>query len=641
MFSRASTRISLGGLGLAALVLAAGCEGSSAKPRDGGFRTDTIPGTGGSGGGFDVFVPPNGGDGGVPQVEALPPLPPPTISPRAMKIMPAGTDFLGGITLGCSYAPGNTRWCAFSKIGAMLSRRELWVVNMSKLPPKCDGTSPDCKMLTDDLYTGTPQAGPAFPTAHRWYGDTFIYHAKAKSNATQIYLGPVFAWAVGWAEPKQLSGTTDALLCRGHSRTQVALCLETLSTDQAQPLTFDLWAGKYDGTNTLKKIMRITPSHPTAMTSQWGAGFSVDGATFVFSAATPPAVPGGAQTPETLYFIPTASITDGVKPTQVGDPGISQWDFTVDGKKWFYMRDYNYSDTEPSGTLWTADFPTGANPQRLASNLVKSGSSGGVAFYDQAIIRTSNGPDSMIGTYDDVWETRFLTLMQNFKGAAGMQTGDYVIIKNPIASALEDATNVITLLNSVPVIPGNSLDLRYGWYFQNRAPAPAGTTDARVLRNDKSGPPCALSQSPNSTLFGSPFNDDASLTFWVDNYDDGTQTGDGMVASPTDCMAKKRKFSTKVDYWFTKGAEGLIFTDDVNRTRSTLKIARFNGGDLAAPETLQVGLERTFALLPGFNQLMFKVASSDPAVDGIYILPLSFSGSTGDAGTPPADAGGQ
>lgn len=570
-------------------------------------------------------APPPPPDAGADLVRPDGPPAPPGINPAAIKIMPAGTDFVGGISLGCSYGSSSQRWCAFSRIGVMLSRRELWVANMSVLPPKCDGTSPNCRQLTDDLFTGTPQVGPAYPSAHRWYGDVFVYHARAKSSSTQLYVGPVYAWAIGASSPKQLSGSTNALLCRGHAAAQVALCIEELSTDTASPLTFDLYAGRFDGTNQLQKIRRLAPGHPVGQAAQWGAGFSADGKYFVFSAAPPALPPVVNASPETLYYLPVDQIqsTTQPQPIQVGDPGISVWDVSIDGKRWFYLRDYNYSTVEPSGTLWTADFPTGANPRRLASTLLRSGSSGGVAFYDQGIAHVSDGPDNQRGTHDDVVSTAFLGIMQTYRGPEGGQVGDYVIMKDPAGSP-EDPSNVVSMLTGVPGLPSNSFDLRYGAYYLSRAPAGAGATDARIVRNDRSAAPCALTQSPNAAWFGAPFLENAALTFWTDNYDANTQTGDGMLASPTDCVSKKRKFASGIDYWFARRSEALVYTDDVAGSRSTLRFARVtaDGSDLGPGEVVQAGIERTFALLPGLRQAMFKMATGNPEVDGIYVVPL-------------------
>ncbi|HEY0711010.1 MAG TPA: hypothetical protein VGG33_29675, partial [Polyangia bacterium] len=281
MSSRASTWFSLGSFAAAALMLAVGCDGgesSNGVPDAGGNRPD-----GGGIGSPDVMgMGPNRDTGTGTTIETRPPAPPPPINAAAVKILPTGAQLLGGITVGCSYGPASTaagtRWCAFGIPGARLGSWELWALNMNKAgAAQCTGAgNADCIRLTDRLFGATPNAGPRFPTAHRFYGDTLIYHANETSMAGEAYTGPIYAWQPGWPMPKKISMTDNAFRCVGHTRAPVVVCLENLS--ETDPLTFDLTAGKIDGTNTVSKIAKILPTHPTeTMSSQWGAGFTVDG----------------------------------------------------------------------------------------------------------------------------------------------------------------------------------------------------------------------------------------------------------------------------------------------------------------------------------------------------------------------------
>ena len=625
MFSRASTSLAtLAGLGLATLAMLAGCEGgaSTAASPDGGISKPD----GSSGSLGDVFGPPStpGGKPDSATIEVRAPMPPPVIT-GAMKILPKGAQFLGGITVGCSYGQASTdakaRWCAFSLPGVTLSKAELWVMNMSKVPAKCDGSTPDCIRLTENLFTDTPTAGPTFPTAHRFYGDTLIYHADAKSSSTQAYAGPIYAWQPGWPAGKKISATDNAFRCVGHAKASVAICLENLST--TDPLTFDLFAGKI-GTAPVVKIATILPTHPVAMTSQWGAGFTADAKYFVYSTALPPVPPGKDQIPETLFYIATDMIGTG-KPAQVGDPAVSNWDISPDYTKWYYMKDFNYSDTAPSGTLYMSDFPAGTNPVKLASSLLSGGNVGGVAGYD--VVPTKDG--KALG---------FVSLVQKFTAdmATGKVTDEYRIIKNPAAS-LEDKANVLPVLENSPTIPSNSPDLRYGWYFKERNATLQGITDSHIVRNDGSGE-CALSSNATSSIFGAPFTDSANLTFWIDNYDQDTDTGDGMLANPADCSGIKR-FSTKTDWWFVKGDEQILYADDVDQSTSTLKVAKLVNGDLGPPLVIQKQVERSFRILLNQDAVLFRIESSSPTIDGLYYYSLTGGGGASDAGVADAATG--
>jgi hypothetical protein len=634
MYSRASIWIALGGLGLA-VTLAAGCEGSSGSKKPVGDAAP--PSSGGPDGNLPAPGNGLGGKGGstdaAPMIEVHPPEAPPPIGPDKLKILDNGATLVGGISVACSYGPASTaskvRWCAFAKPGATLSTLELWVFNMSKLPakPKCDGSSADCIKLTSNLFGGVPQdGGPQFPSAHRFYGDTLMYYADAKSKPSDTYNGPIYAWQPGWPAGKKISATSDAFQCVGITRASVALCLENVKFD-ATPITFDLTAGRIDGDKPVQQIANIVPAHPTTMASQWQTTFTSDGKYFLYSAASP-GVAGGAQTPETLYYLETDKI--GVEPPKkVGEAGISSWDISPDYTKWFYLRDFNYSRTQPSGTLWMADFPSGANPVKLSSTKVSSGNQVGVT--DFAMVPTQLPPNSPPGT---VPKLAFVNILQKL-GMDGK--GEVVSIKNP-AMSLDDAANVPMVLQSSPGLPFNSPDLRYARYVDGQSMAVQGLTDSHILKYDGS-PPCVLTSSLTSSIFGFPFLENAGLTFWVDNYDQNSDTGEGWVGDPKDCTSKKRRFSTAIDYWFVKGDEQLVYTDDVHNDVSTLRIAKIVNGDLGAGEQIQTKIERkAWALLPGQESILFEIKSTNIDVNGIYYYKVGAGGGAGDAGTPPAPA---
>jgi hypothetical protein len=255
----------------------------------------------------------------------------------------------------------------------------------------------------------------------------------------------------------------------------------------------------------------------------------------------------------------------------------------------------------PSGTLYMADFPSGANPVRLASSLIGSGSQQGVAAYD--LIVTKQGT------------LAWIALMQAFDGTSGV----FKILKSPAAS-LEDPGNVVKVLAGAPVLPTNAPDLRHGWFFLNRALGMTPTTDSRVLHYDGT-PGCTLSVAPTTTLFGAPFSDNSALSFWVDNYNVDSDTGDGMTASPTDCSSKKRRFALNIDYWFPKGDEQLVYTDDVTGTRSTLRVAKIVNGELGPGQVIQRQIDRFFLLLPDQEGVVYRLASGS-ADDGVYYYKL-------------------
>ncbi|HEY0714693.1 MAG TPA: hypothetical protein VGF45_18575 [Polyangia bacterium] len=628
MSSRASTWVSLGSVAIAALMLAGGCDGgeSSNTGTDGGIsRPDGTTGP-------DIMV---GNPGGRPDmapgaIETRPPAPPPEPNRAAVKILPTGTSLLGGITVGCSYGPASTaagtRWCAFAIPGARLGSFELWALNMNKAgasTAQCTGAgTADCLKVSDKLFSAAPMVGPRFPTAHRFYGDTLIFHANETSAPGDAYTGPVYAWQPGWPAAKQVSQTTNAFRCVGHTRAPVVVCLENLS--ETDPLTFDLTAGKIDGTGTASKIAKIFPSHPTeTQSSQWGAAFTVDGNYLLYSTGLAAVPPATTPIPETLFYIETSKI--GVEaPKQVGESGLSEWSLSPDQTKWFYLRQYNYNGTNPSGTLYMADFPTGANEVRIFSDKIRSGSSGGIAAYN--VVPTA---DNKLG---------FLAIVQNYN-ANNSGVGEYLLLKNP--AAFNDPTSVSVLKNDIAAFPVNSPDLKYGWYFQNQSMTLQGITDSRIIKNDGTGT-CPLTTQATASLFGAPFLENSALTFWVENYNQETDTGDGMLASPADCTSKRRRFATGVDFWFIKGDEQMVYSDAVSpdALTSTLRVARVTNGDLGAPVDVQKQIERFFQVLPNQEGLIYQIKSgSSPTVDGIYFYKIG-AGAGADGGVDAgADAG--
>ncbi len=634
MSSRASTLMAIGGLGLSALLMAA-CEGSSGTTSkgDAGPKPEAgstpLPGPGPGGG---------GGIGGSRPIDAATfeamgpsmPLPPPKINEAAVKVLPAGAQLLGGITVGCTFGEASrmagARWCAFSRKGAQLGRSELWVVNMSKLPPKCDGTSPDCLKLSDNLFTGVPEIGPRFPSAHRFSGDTLLYYADAKSAASDPYVGPVYVWQPGMAKGINISGSASTFLCVVNARAPTVICIENLSA--GAPLTFDLYAGKFDpagpAVQKIRMITKILPTNAQTMDSQWGTSFTGDGKYFIYSA-----VPSTTPTaPETLYYLETDALATGGMPKQVGEPGISNWTVTADYTKWIYMRDYNYSPQSPSGTLYRADFPGGANPAKIAGARVASGNISGVAAFELLATRDAKPAG--------------ISLLQ---GLTQDGRANHRLIKNPAGNLNDDAMNVLDTLKDIPGLPTYSPDQKAARYITKFADLGDDKIafDHRILKADGTG--CTLLEAATGQVFGFPFLENASLTFWVDNYNPVSDTGDGMLASTTGTCGPKRKFSTGVDYWFVKGDEQLLYTDSVRGATSSMKLAKvISGGADLGPETLiqeQIG-RTSFGVLPQQEAILFQIDSTSDTANGIYYYKIGATaptdGGAAEAGAP-ADAG--
>src|SRR4051812_5459561 len=270
----------------------AGCNGDTGPlmVNDGGDNPGNTDG--------GVMKKDSAGGGGGPSdakggfvFEVLPDAPPPPPpNPESVLIVPGRARLVGTHFTACTNAvpaSGNgDRWCAFSLPNKQIGLTDLWVINMTKtlasgVPPKCDGTDANCKLLIPpggvaamgtQLWTGQPMDGPIHPTTHRFDGDTLIFHARAPDTVDQ-YAGPIFAWRPGWDAPKQISAGNAAYSCSAHFTAEVVVCIENLST--AMPLQFDLTGGKLAG--PIKTIKHIIASKAGTTSSQWRASLTRDG----------------------------------------------------------------------------------------------------------------------------------------------------------------------------------------------------------------------------------------------------------------------------------------------------------------------------------------------------------------------------
>jgi hypothetical protein len=343
---------------------------------------------------------------------------------------------------------------------------------------------------------------------------------------------------------------------------------------------------------------------------------------FVFS--TPTAATGGR---ETLYYIKTTDIGSAtVMPTQVGTtPGMSRWTLNAAGTKWFYLRDYNYNrEGEPSGTLYMADFPGGGNEVKIQSSgatpLIPGGMTRGVGTYQVLV-----GPDDL---------DKGLGLLVNVVGGRG----NYKIMNNPAGSP-DDPANVISVVNDIATLPIYSPDLRFN-YFAKAVDENVGTTDSWVIKSDGMGA-CTLTQTLASSIFGFPFLENAGLVFWMDNFDAATDSGEGWLANPDGCpAASKKKFSNAIDFWFVDGDKGMLYSDDSDGQRVSLRYAAYANGSLATGQPIQRQIDRMFAIHSNYEGVMFSITSNTQSVDGVYYLKLPV-GSTPAADGGVSDAGGQ
>jgi hypothetical protein len=494
---------------------------------------------------------------------------------------------VGGPVSACSQPPGNgDRWCAFTLPGTPVGTTELWSLNVSKAIPAdvpCDGTSPACVKVTGALWTGTPDSGVVHPLAHHFDGETLIFYVATSPITAQAFTGPVHAWRPGWPQGKQLSGA-NGYSCEGHERSDAALCIEDVHLE-AKPPYFDVHAGRVNG-SPLPLAARVYPSSPTNA-RQWSMAFSPAGDYFAWST-------GGATAAEkeTLYVSKIDEVGMAAKRLTVG--AAAQWDISTDGKRWYWLRDYNYpprgTATDPAGTLMTAEFPSGANPTMVATQvgsyvlLGEANADRGVAFLDQL--------------------------------AAGKGSYKFLRDASKPAEAVTLAKDVVTAVVSP--------DLRYS-LLQTQYGASADVGDAVILKNDGTGR-CMLSAGTSAGQFGAAFLPGSGRVLWADKVDPMTLEGEGWLGNPDGCT-EKQKFGDRVDFWFLAGDAGFVFSDSATTSTSTLRFAKLGAGGLPAdgPTTVRAGVGRVYAPLGLDREYVVFQIGDGGADDGIYVYgPIGF-----------------
>jgi hypothetical protein len=571
-----------------ALVAFAGCGGGGNQTTDAG--AGGAPGTGGAiagTGGDGTAAGGSGGsnaDGGSVDGGG---------SELTRQLVAGPAHLLGTPTSACSQSTAGAamadHWCAFTLPDAVLGNTDLWVVDVEKAagagPVKCDGSDASCLRLSTNLWTSQPDTGPAHPYSHHFYGQTLIFYTGAPS--TTAFNGPIMAWRPGWPAARQISSDM-AISCDGFPNADVALCFDNGALTVA-PAHFDLRGGRL-GAGALPVADTIYPVTTTGA-MQWSVAFSPAGDYLAYSTG------GTAATDkETLYAYKVDDVGSVDKRLTVGS-GLSQWDIGLDGKHWYFMRNYNYppdnSAIDPTGTLTVADFPGGGNETTLAPNVgsyVFLGADGvdrGVAFLDQITAGK--------GTYK---------VMADISKPATVVT---------VAPGVSDA------------VPSD--DGRFT-YVKTEVDAKSGLGNAILAKNDGSGT-CTLAPGTTADFYGAPFLAHAALVFWADNINVNTGAVEGWRASTNGC-ADKQKFADLLDFWFPVGDMGLIYSDSATGNTSTLRFVKLGAGGqwpAAGPTTISTGVSTVYGLVePDRQYVVYEIASgANAGSNGLWLYgPIGF-----------------
>lgn len=501
-----------------------------------------------------------------------PPLPP----AQLYRLVAGPLGLVGRTTTTCSHGTGKSAsadvWCAFHRSTAQGT--DLWVLNVSQAVKggvTCDGGSPHCLRLTATLWTGGPVRSQAHPGIHGFEGDTLFIYADARTTRhDDSYRGPIQAWRPGWPRPRAVS-TSEGFLCHGSVSAATAYCLDGVVATSGN-FELDVLAGSLAGMSTgaLASAGRIRALGSEGQL-MWGATLSPDGQYLLLSS------PADGQDVEVLR---SARLTDGglAAPTEVLR-GIARWRLAPDGKKLYYLKDFNY-DTNPSGTLTMADFPSVANPIELQAKVGLYAPLGG----------DFGEPDRGLGYLQDI--------------AGGGGTFRILRDRNQPAQALTLDTGV----NEFLVSP----DLRHTYLGK----VTSDTGPMGLLARNDGGGLCTVNTRDGTAVYLMAFSPDSSSFYWAQDAEVGFQI-DGFYAG-TDGCANPRRFSTNLAY-LAPFRGGLLYADsDPDRQTMTLRRADLVEGVLQ-PEggtVVRAQIDNTIARAGRYH--VFTVSRGDENEEGLY-----------------------
>jgi hypothetical protein len=485
------------------------------------------------------------------------------------------------------------RWCAFRRPGTAPKSTELWVVNVSKAiagsPAPCDGTSADCLRLTETLWTEEPILGPRQWLAHRFDGDTLLFHADALSAPDQPYTGPIYAWRPGWTKARRLA--SKAYACYGHATLPLALCVDDVAYEGAVPLEFDLRAGDLSDPNgdSLPVIERARYSRADRQQGP-RLGFSDDGQYLIYTSART----ADSPTPD-LRLVRMA-----VAPPQPMDllPDAVQWELSVDQTKIFFLSGFK----DDKGTLAVADFPSGAN--------VRTG--GRTDRY--LVLGDHEGHDLGVGFFVE-GEGRFLS--------------EYRAI--PDRDAFSDS--VLVFRYSRPLEDFHlSRNGRYTGF------AMADFTEGfngYLVHSDGTGR-CILNSEQGRPAFEYYFLDSDGLVFWAEESPDSSDYQDGWFGRPEGCK-DKRLFAQHLAFSIPIHDDGLLFGENLQLQNDTFTLAYAaiaHGTDWPAGGAARIHDRVAYPvslLAPSLTHVVFAVIADNEQDSGLFVFgPLPFIDSRRD-----------
>jgi hypothetical protein len=504
--------------------------------------------------------------------------------PRTVRLTDSPTTLIGRDLTACSHQPAASGgspdpWCAFSR-PLPLGGAELWVVNLRRAlleGARCDGSSPHCLRLTDQLWTGQQPLGDGHPIIHAFHGDTLIFYPRPASGNrdTEPYRGPIQAWRPGAARSQTLT-SEGGRSCLGHQRGAGLVCQDNERRMDRQGV-FELLAGTF-GERPDQPLARIETIRPEAADGDrlWQVGFSPDGAYLAFSDQ----VPEGTPKIERLRIVPTRQL--GQTPPQEILRDATTWQFSADGRRIYFLRGFNYGrGGSPQGTLAMADFPAGTGVRELQPTVSRFDLHGPVQGRGQAI-----------ALYQEV-----ATALDRFS-----------IMYDPTHP--DDLTVLGESVDDAVVSP----DLRYSLLF-GQEQGEAGTF---VARNDGSGR-CRVSAHPGPGIYAPTFVPSPAVLLWGEDAPANRLLTEGWLGDPATCQARQR-FSERLAF-YRATRRGVVWADLGAGARTyDVRHAPFANGelDLEHTEVIRDAVDNRVTLING-RYLLYTITRGAAEDLGLYL----------------------
>lgn len=510
--------------------------------------------------------------------------------PSLTRRLSDGPAFLaGGSGDGCSRGtPGADHWCAFFRPGAAADSTELWVLNATRATTgelKCDGTSPDCLRLTATLWTGQPLWGPSHPAAHRFSGDTLIFHADAASGMRMPYEGGIWAWRPGWSTPRRLTGPAG-VNCSVDPRTAVAVCVDDAIIhrdgpglfDRPRLTSFNLLAGKIadEAGGPLPVVSRVSTGVDDLW---WRSRLAPNGEHVVF---------GNYTTEGQVVQVARVGQAGGAPPATILKRAIT-WEIAHDGTKLYFLAGFDPTVGEVgAGTLMLADFPSGGNLVELQKDVIS---------YDR------------LGAHDEVFSDVDRGLLLERVGSEGQVNW----------SILRDRDKPSELFGLGVDLRGTHVatDLRHTIYLSGR-----GNPIAFVARNDGSGS-CLLTSDIYAETYGLHFTHSGRRAIWIEYGRNDSISEEGWHAQPETC-GDKTKFGDYVLGYSLFGDQYVVFEGgEFEDTTSWLQYTRIRldgTQPLPLPVVVKEHADSHVGIFTagGETWMVFHVWQTDPAA-GLYL----------------------